>query len=511
MENLMALQKYIRQLRPIQENYVDHVDRVQSLLIESDTSDATNAEMAICYQYNLLRTDGDKDSALSQAGITFAKFKKLTPELLETGKNVARDMKDRGTWLLHSGAGSVDTNYPQGRDTTPKADFTGNSKNYISLKKKGDKGAGAQLMSAKSGEASGVVKSAIGHYENNTSEKISQDKVFLSAIDILENKMKETARNNLNVEVGKGKTDFTTWYITKSPQAIKLKSNRKLKPKDIEKHLRAELSLLGATKMNPKQKNNLIKGISAISKSKMDNVFNTYQSDGDVKVGNVKVSAKYLSKVSPDKLTSPELKKQIVDVIKTSINASEWQNELQKFFNNNEELKKWLVYEAASGLYKFTGTYSNGKNYYGSQSAVANKILVFSDQGIENEYDALKYSLDNPQLASKISVSYKGSGRSKYIKLGIAASYESELPMLQEEIYQLQRQYVLTEGIFRTLKNKFMGFVDKLKNIIKIFYEKIIMKFISGIKNIADRGITAFFDALGLEITGTVNFNTPSW
>ena len=41
----MSLQKYIRQLRPIQENYVDHVDRVQSLLIESDTSDATNAEM----------------------------------------------------------------------------------------------------------------------------------------------------------------------------------------------------------------------------------------------------------------------------------------------------------------------------------------------------------------------------------------------------------------------------------------------------------------------------------
>ena len=27
--------------------------------------------------------------------------------------------------------------------------------------------------------------------------------------------MKETARNNLNVEVGKGKTDFENWYIKK--------------------------------------------------------------------------------------------------------------------------------------------------------------------------------------------------------------------------------------------------------------------------------------------------------
>ena len=27
----MALQKYVRQLRPIQENYVDHVEQVQDL------------------------------------------------------------------------------------------------------------------------------------------------------------------------------------------------------------------------------------------------------------------------------------------------------------------------------------------------------------------------------------------------------------------------------------------------------------------------------------------------
>ena len=38
MEKLMALQKYIRQLRPIQENYVDHVEQVQSLLTEATMS-----------------------------------------------------------------------------------------------------------------------------------------------------------------------------------------------------------------------------------------------------------------------------------------------------------------------------------------------------------------------------------------------------------------------------------------------------------------------------------------
>ena len=506
------LQKYIRQLRPTQENYKAPIYKVQSYLTESDTKNATYAEMAICYQYNLLRADGNSDRALSQAGITEDNFKKLSSSLLEIGKKVASQMKDRGPWLLHSGGGSAITFYPQGRDVTPKADFVGDSKNYISLKKAGDSGAGAQLMSAKSGEASGVVESAIGHYENNTSSNFSKDSSFKNAMNILENKMKETAKNDLNVEVGTGKSDFETWYLTKSPQALKLKSNpAKFNLKSIEKHLKSELSLLGATRMNANAKKNLIKGIPPINKSEMDNVFNTYQEDDDVKVGDVKVSAKYLTKVSPDKLTNPALKKQIVEVIQTSINATEWQIELQKFFNDNEELKKWLVYEAASGLYKFTGKYSDGSNYYGSQSAVANKILVFSDNGIKNEYDILKYSMDNPQLASNVSISYKGSGRSKYIKMGIAASYESELPMLQEQISQLQRQYILTEGFFKDIKDKFMGFVNKLQNIIKVFYEKIIIKFLSGIKKIANISITDFFNALGLEITGKVNIKTPSW
>ena len=70
---------------------------------------------------------------------------------------------------------------------------------------------------------------------------------------------------------------------------------------------------------------------------------------------------------------------------------------------------------------------------------------------------------------------------------------------------------MLTEGFFKNIKNKFMGFVNKLQDIIKRFYEKVIMKFVNGIKKIAKNGVTAVVDALGLETTGTVSFQTPSW
>ena len=291
------LQQYVRQVKPRNESYVPAVDIVQNFLSEAVTTGATYTEMAICYEYNLIRSGGDMDIALSQAEISKKNFDKLTPELLKIGKEVASQMKDRGPWLLHSGSGSATNFYSQGRDVTPKADFVGNSKNYISLKKAGDSGAGAQLMSAKSGEAAGVVEASIGHYEKNNKEDFSKNSDFMNAMDILENKMKETARNDLNVEVGKGKTDFENWYITKSPQALGLKSNKDNKAKDIEKHLKAELSLLGATRMSSSAEKNLAKGLTPISRDKLLKMLKTYVSSG-MKIGDVTVSDKHLEKIS---------------------------------------------------------------------------------------------------------------------------------------------------------------------------------------------------------------------
>ena len=83
---------------------------------------------------------------------------------------------------------------------------------------------------------------------------------------------------------------------------------------------------MGATRVSDSARKNLISGVRPISKTQMNDVFTSYQSDQKVKVGDVTVSAKHLEKVSPDKLTNPALKQQIVEVIQTSINATDWQN-----------------------------------------------------------------------------------------------------------------------------------------------------------------------------------------
>jgi hypothetical protein len=431
MEKLMSFRQSVSQLRTARTTKIDLVEKVQSLLTEADTSSATYVEMAICVAYNTLK--GSK-TPVDDAGIPEANWAKVKDNLRKTGKAVAVKLGDRGDRLIHAGTSTATNYYRLGSDTTSKADFVGNGDNLISLKKAGDSSSGAQLMSAKSGEATGVFEAAVLHYQKNDKVDLSKNKDFKTAIDILSNKMEKTAKNDLNVEVAKGKVDFSNWYVTQSSRKTDLEKIERDKKK-VSEFLNLELKALGATRLDKNatvKLKKLIPKAKLINKTQFNKMKDEYVEDDTYQVGNVKVSARYLTSVAPEKLENAELKKQIVDVIQTSINSKPWQDSLTQFFNNNQELKKWMVYEAASGLYKFTGKPSSGGRYKGSQKAVANKILVFTDNGIKSEYDVIKYAFANPQLVNNISVSYKGSGRSKYIKLGISASYEHELPMLTE-------------------------------------------------------------------------------
>ena len=90
--------------------------------------------------------------------------------------------------------------------------------------------------------------------------------------------------------------------------------------------------------------------------------------------------------------------------------------------------------------------------------------------------------------------------------MGLRAHFESELPMLQEELTRLQANYLLNEGVFSWIKDTAGAFMKKVKDIIKNFYENVIKKFILGIKKIAEKGVSHLLEALDLEIIPTVKF-----
>ena len=512
----------------------------KTYLVEADTSGATNVEMAIVYGYNRNVKKMKHDKALSAGGIAEDKFAKLKPSEIKTGKMVAKELGDVGSNMVHAGSSSAATQYKFGKDTTSKSDLYGDSKNRFSLKKAGDSGTGAQLMSAKSGEAVGVVNYAMKHLSNNSPD-IELEGVG-EAMKILRDDMLKTARNDLFVEVAKGKEEFQNWWKSnKNPRykVVKKATKRiKLKRNAIEDHLHAELSLIGAAvKTLADAQKKLIKNkkdksiIAPPKKKEIDKLLLKFSSQ-NAKIGDVKVSDSHLHKAKPGQLKSSALRKQIVDVVKVAINAKGWKESLASFFETNEELKKWIVYEAASGLGKFTGKASKKKSYSGNVPSVANTMLVFTDSGIKTKEDIYKWSTSHTNLLDKISISYKGSGTSKYIKLGLASSVEYDnVSMLSEQVsitldniidlelikYEAA-MYHLDEGFLDTIKGTFRSAVDatkaiakKAQELLQKFYEAVIEKFIEKILEWANRGLEFMMDILGYEQVGDVSIATPSW
>ena len=135
----MRVKTALRQVRPRTEEKINHVDKIQNLLSESSTSDATNGEKAICFAYNHFIQGMDEEEALSKAGIETLPPAAKWATLVATGKAVVENSSfgSRGDFLIHAGTSSAKTYYEKGTDTTSKSDLyiSDNTKQNISLKK----------------------------------------------------------------------------------------------------------------------------------------------------------------------------------------------------------------------------------------------------------------------------------------------------------------------------------------------------------------------------------------
>ncbi len=79
MEKLMSLQKYVRQLRPIQENYVDHVEQVQYLFEGKIKAEDYEAAIVIGWHKN-----NKTKFKLSSSGISDKVYKTVTNNLQQS-------------------------------------------------------------------------------------------------------------------------------------------------------------------------------------------------------------------------------------------------------------------------------------------------------------------------------------------------------------------------------------------------------------------------------------------
>jgi hypothetical protein len=559
------------------------------LLTESDTSKATLGESAIVLAYNMSK-GSDEQKAFDDGLVVKATQNKLIADrkkggkLIEIGQNVVghASFGDKGKVLQMSAASKIN-NYGA-KDKTSKSDIHGGPNNNISIKKKGDSSEGAQLMSAQGDEMAGVFHAGMKHFESVEKIQASNYKAFNTAVDNLKNNMEANKKTKLNMpKVGIGKTEISDWYKNHSGRFEALKGlkelqkyigekgsegyeNRKILTRKstksgvkdfdelIEDHMKAELMQINALTNAAGFANWFFPELGKQSAA-ADSGWITSKNQPSRATFEDFITPAYLESTAPlgaamlgrdakvPDATKEEIKKDVADLVGVSVKMPEWKEDLEKEIGMNINLHKWIVYEAASGRYKFTGSVAKRNGDYSSSGnfQVANRILVFNNSGFDHEDSVYKFAKKNgTALLGTLDINWKGSGRSRSavgrVASTVNSSYEypetaiskmvnecvdAEWTTLNEEIEQIHLEY-LNEGIFADIAKGIRGagsammtlakkVADKFKEAWNIFYEKVILRVVQTIRGWGKKTATGFFTMMGLEVHGRAYVKTPSW
>ena len=522
----------------ISEDYGWRPDKVKSFLTEADTGGATRMEQAIVVGYNINK-GMDETSAVERAGIQPEEWDKTKSALGESGIKQGSDIASKlsaGKYMVHTGRGSAQNYYSKNLgyaagDKTPKTDIAGDSSDHtFSVKQAG----GSFLASPAAGEASGMVAAAILNYENNENSKVQSN--ITDFLTFLEEEFDELRYKGVMIEARAGKKDFVNWYTTESGRREELKLKEKNKKKQ-DDHMKAELSVfkIPATKRGWEKK--IIKGIKPVTKSELDTkYFPKYVSD-EYQIGTGQ-DLKRGGQINPDHFTKRDkeivkdnsaLKSQIITILDRTIAQNEAHKKFSDVFAADEGFKKYLVYEAASGAYKFTGKLTKG-NYSGSEVAVAKKMLSFSGSTPTVYDNIFDWSGDNTDMISSVSFDFKGAGKGRYtaLKMGYVpfsdtalyspfsdtTLYSAMLDKIMEEEWE-NMQEMLQEGLkdwvltrWRSAADAISNVIDTVKNTYQKYVQGVVEKLIKTIRDIAAKGIQKLFDFLGIELSAEVSFGT---
>ena len=521
----MSFRNHIRKLKPIQESHIPPVEKVQSFLSEADTGKATKSEQAIVVAYNM-RKGMSEVEAYKKGQIPDKEWDKVNNSLKKDGEAIVASMPDVGDFLIHFGRGSADNYFAKNyklpaSDTTPKTDLYSNTGRTFSLKD----AQGAVLLSPKGGEATGVVKSAIENFQKSESGELNEG--IDEVVDFLKNTLDELAMKGKFVEVGKSKNSFTDWYTTQSGRKEELRRlSNKASDRDILNHMKAELSFYKIPKQDRNYQKKLINKNLMISKKELDNKYFPDFVASEFDISDAKINPKYAKSQDEKDLyaDNPKLRQQAIDLINIGVKQSEFHKKFASVFENAGGLKKYIIYESASGHYKFTG--KTGIKYTGNNLAVAKELMEFEvsgSRGATRIYsDMFGWSSKNENLLNDFVLDFKASGKSGYTKFAIPTKKErllehifiEEYENIKEELNQLlQERIYLEEGVFdilkrgyRNVKSVITNITQKIKDVLVRFFKTVVRKFTDLIRQVLKRNINEGLDALGLDFTARVNF-----
>lgn len=447
-------------------------------------------EKLICMAYNMAILNMPLEEAITKSGMVGENFDrairlyqlhgdiitKIGEKILNFGKSPLIHVGRRGNEIRKSDM------WP-GKDSTPKTDISNATDNRISVKLKFS----SRLMSGTKDEAKGTFEAAKALYKTQTPKRETLLRVA-KIIKKIENEFKRYT------DMDEGVKDLKTLLYTeyKDYRKLQLKKSgeyNKYKQHDIDRHISAEASDFD---MHPKKmktkESDFVKGIK--------------------KPSDVDTFLKYFRKNSAK---DSMLKERMIKIFDLNVIHAEIKDEVTKAFED-VDFTKWVVYEASSGVYKFSG----GPNLVEDTNliAIANKIMLLNpDTGETEVYNITEEWAKSKSEQVTMLLAFKSSGTYSYSTFQILANENINEntnfieSIIEDEInlfsLKLDSLNIIDESIFKTdIKSHLQNVYGKIKNFIAELYENILEKIFKKIRDFAKVGLEFLLQMLGIEIDG---------
>jgi len=448
--------------------------------------DAAYYEMAICKWHNINNVGMKEDTAVSAAEIEVDKYSNFSEHLDEVGQKIAKNLGKISGKLIYTGKRSYSPspNWTTS-EGTPKTDIL-NSQYRVSLKKKG----GSQLVSGGAGDAKGLFTAALEFYKK---EDDGNNKLASSIIATIDSKFNTFTADPTVTEI---KQAFAEWYIDVRFPEIKNKipKGKKYKDAEIQKHAKAEAMA-----------SNMISGRGN---------FTTWFIDG-VPDETAKITKRFKTYLKT--IGNTDLRNAVQGVLEQNIIHKDLEAQFKNALSD-EKFKKWVVYEAATGNYKFSGD----DDIKSSHEGIANSLLVFDLGGsVDFHTDMIGYSKNHASKV-KTNVGFKSTGRSKFTAFRLLSENNELIEeydlnkdidnIMNEELDNLYKNIdnLLEEGLIdwakkgvKKLQKAGKQLFEKIKSYVTNFFKNTIQRVLNKLKEYAKKGVQFLLDVLGIEVDGS--------
>ena len=443
--------------------------------------EATDYESVICIAYNMKFSKVKILDAMKLAKINPKNYDKFI-DIFDKNKNIINSFKENfksmGRTLEKT---SKDKDIPsdtkwRGNDNTPKADIFGGVKNRISIKKMG----GSQLMSPGKEETISIFNAAKEYY--STLDKKNSVVPIAKIIKQIDTTFKIYPKMGGHIDdyMKKIKNDYTAY---RKSQLTDSGDIEKYGQAAIDKHINAEFLSM---------KNNVDKSDDIIPTIKKPVNFNSFIKD-----------------FNQNSDVESTLKTTMVELFHKSIEHGMVRETIETAFHD-KDFKKWVIYEAATGVYKFTGKANYAENTI--LKPIANKILMFDEDGTMHEADITEKWCYTYADKVNVIVSFKAAGfnTSAYSAFRLSTPksvkevhpidsiIDGEIQNFNENMNSLNTLDESITDIYEYIKNIYSKLIDFIKDL----YENTIKKIIEQIKEWAKQGLEFFLEMLGIDVEG---------